>query len=236
MADPVMGPYHRGDSRLAVENLMRVTPPEAMRSKAYSLALAVSFKGDAATLRSMRGRGIRISALRGAYGLAAEYAVDYTSCLSEFLDDGMDPGAAWTVNGEARDILTRAVEVNGRPDVIRFLIGRGARCTPRSLAAALASGHEDAAYELLKSEPGVAARLDFRDKARGVLAGMIRVQMRVTAELREARDAATAESVRLRAEHDRFVQTEMPAAIAAAATRLSLENQALRRRLPAAAK
>lgn len=137
LRDPVMGPYHRGVAGQALRRLLGIPDEGARRHKAYRLAIAASFAGDWETLRAMRASGVRISSLGGRHGLAAGYSVDYPRCLLEFLDDGMDPNAEWEVDDRPADLLTRAVEVNGRPDVVRLRVSRGARGTSRAALRAL---------------------------------------------------------------------------------------------------
>lgn len=229
LRDPVMGPYHRGDAARALATMTSMADGDAMRYKAYRLAIAASFGGDWETLRAMRDRGVRICALRGRHGFAAGYSVDYPACLAEFLDDGMDPNAEWTVDGKPSDLMTRAAEVNGRPDVIRALVSRGARCTSRALLRALERDHDDAAAEILRAAPDLT--VPWLEQPRSVLAALCRVQARVLGDARREAERAAAERDRARAEHDRFVSIEFPALLTQAIASFSTENAALRRAL-----
>lgn len=224
--DPVMGAYHRGSVSKALTELSNTHDHEIKRYRAYRLAIATSFVGDWKTLRDMRTRGVRISTLRGRHGLAAGYAVDYPACLAEFLDDGMDPNATWQIGDKTTDLLTRAAEVNGRPDVIRMILGRGGKCTSRALVGALEHGHDDAAHEIIKRDPTVAVPKE--SQTRWVLASLYRVHSRIIKEMRlEMEDMARARDDTQK-EHERFLNVEFPSLLTSAIGLYSLENTRLR--------
>ena len=226
LRDPVMGRYYHGHSAAAMEELSRIPDSGLQRHKAYRLSIAASISGDWHALRAMRDGGIRISALRGRHGYAAGYAVDYPRCLAEFLDDGMDPNTEWTVDDDTSDLMTRTAEVNGRPDVIRLLVARGARCTCRALVRALQRNHDAAAVELIKTDPRLA--VPKQDQTGDVLEALYRVHGTLLEGMRLEVERASEERDRALADHRRFVSIEFPALLTQAIGAYSAENRVLK--------
>ena len=214
LRDPVLGRYHRGEREGSVSFLASMADPHAQREKAYRLAIVACVNGDYQTLSLLRSRGIAISGLTGRHGHAAGFAVDYPRCIEEFLKDGMDPAARWSVAGETTDLLVRTCEVNGRPDIIRFLLARGAAVSPAALLKACESRHHDAVYELMKNDVTVSLPGRSRDHRHAYEVDSVR--RRVCMEQRAEIERLGRELQKSVADHERFVANEMPEMIAAA--------------------
>jgi hypothetical protein len=226
LADPVMGRYHRGDRDGSVDFLSEIPDAFLAREKTYRLAVVASFNGDHATLRKMRSSGISISSLRGRHGYAAGFAVDYPRCIQEYLDDGLDPAATWTVEDAPTDLVTRTCEVNCRPDVLKMLLEKGARGSPAALLKACETGAEDAVYALVRHDP--ALRLPRSVRRVRFLELVDKVRARICTEQKAEAESLARDLARSIEAHEAFVTSEMPALFAAATNVMQIEINSLR--------